>query len=102
MVSPHASGPIFCADIAAGSRRTMFRGGTVRQGIGFKLTLGAYYLALGTWFGTTLMMGLAAANTFRVTRSLAPSLPPSDLPIDSPAEYLAGQVVNAAFSAMSM
>lgn len=74
----------------------------MRSETGFRLGLGVYYLALGTWFGTTLMMGLAAANTFRVTRSLQPTLPPSDLPIDSPPEYLAGQVVNAAFGAMSM
>ncbi len=69
---------------------------------GFRLVLGLYYLALGTWVGTTLMMGLAAASTFQTAREYDPAL--ADLPatVSHHGEYFAGQIVNRGFTGMSL
>jgi hypothetical protein len=75
--------------------------------IAFRITLGAYHLALGTWFGATLMMGLAAGLTFNTLRAARPTLPEHpvvSLPEFAPmaAEYLAGNAVNRGFAALTM
>lgn len=65
------------------------------------LVQGLYYLALGTWLGATVMMGMAAGTTFAVTRRMEPKLDsgPAALPDVAPyaSEYFAGQIVNVVF-----
>lgn len=72
----------------------------------FRLTLGVYYLALGTWFGATGMMGAAAGLTFVTLRAADPVLPggPAGNPELAPftADFLAGNAVNAAFWALTI
>lgn len=77
----------------------------VRDAI-FRLSLGVYYLALGVWLGATAMMGVAAGLTFVTLRAADPVLPGgpagnADLAPHT-ADFLAGNVVNAAFGALTI
>lgn len=72
----------------------------------FRLTLGLYYLALGTWFGATLMMGLSAGLTFATVR--AQPLVLTEGPAATPEmaaraqDFLAGNVVMEGFAAFTI
>lgn len=74
---------------------------------GFLAIQGAYYLALGTWFGATVMMGLAAGFTFAAIRAQplilteGPAAPGTPL-ANRAHEFLAGNVVNRAFDAFTI
>lgn len=71
----------------------------------FRLTLGIYYLALGTWVGATGMMAIAAGLTFVTLRQADPVLPggPAGNADLAPftADFLAGNAVNPAFTGLT-
>lgn len=75
---------------------------------GFLALHGVYYLALGTWFGATVMMGLAAGLTFRTIRAQpliltqGPASAPGTPLAERAHDFLAGNVVNAAFGAFTV
>lgn len=71
-----------------------------------RVVMGLYYLALGTWFGATLMMGLGAGLTFRTLREqpLTLTAGPAARPelADRATDFLAGNVVLAGFGAFTV
>lgn len=72
----------------------------------FRLTQGLYHLALGTWFGATLLMGLGAGFTFATIRAqpltldAGPTAGTALAPFSQ--DYLAGNVVNRSFDALTV
>lgn len=71
-----------------------------------RLTVGTYWLALGTWLGAMIMLALAAAATFHVSREMNVTVPlleyaPSHL-AGRDAEVLGGNIVGRMIDHLSV
>ncbi len=74
----------------------------------FRVTVGGWWLALGVWLGAMIMLGLAAAATFRAVRSFEPTINVPGYPMQDEhaaarhADIIAGAAVGRSLRSLSM